>query len=1242
MLFGQTVETLGIKQYGGFGKDEVTASVVDQEGNLFIGGTSTQGLTMGAFSFQPTTYGNIDPFLAKLDSLGNVLWLKKVGSNDFSNHFWSAIRDMALDKNGNLWVLGSSSIAKFSNSGTLLSTIKMTVSSGGPNFLGITTDHNNNVIITGEFRGKLSFGPYTLTSAHNDYYNAFVAKFDSNGVPVWAKSYRNSNVYWDYCRGKAVTVDVNNDIYLGGEFETSITLGSFTLTSAEISSTAPFMVKLSGSSGTSLWASNITRKAKYVNGVAFYDNTIYAVGQFYLQKLSSSTGAPMGDIHGYGGTGSYLNDIQIDPTGMITLFGMHSVSSEFGGIRFPTPYSSGYNYPVALQLKSLDKILWYEAWHITGWQLKGVMSSAGLNRSYFVQNFDQTFDWGSQSWQTAGDIDFAIGRFGTKPIKSHFRIVNPPCDKESVHFMDSLYVNVGGSTITSYLWDFGDQTTSTEQNPEHVFPTIGNYIIKLTVSDNKGNSNSYSKSIYVSPAIPTPASDNAISLGEMNFRLRPSKPGNDGTTVWYTNTTSTIPFYEGDYLDITLKRDTVFYVKNRSYANCYSPRKEVKVQVGPSIETNITRLIKTQGFQKLVTTRDGQNNIYVAFFNNQDASTDSLYTKKIGQSTQLLAKISPTGKVLWMTQLSSDLAVFIGDMEFRSDSKLIVGGSFFGKFTFGSYTFQGASTGSEAFIGIIDPKTGTVEALNRFGEYSGEPSNLNGIEVDNGNNIYFIMMGSLRLPTGEVFTASGGNYSLVAKLSPNLQTVIWAKHVYTDPYGEWNRINGWRYLVKTPDRLIVGTELYEYASYYTPILGFIDPATGNSGVGPIYRANSGRLLGMKADPSGDVVIILQPIGGASFGNGSLNLQKAGNYLVKMSQWGSVLWTRRIADQNSYETDFTIDLIDKEGNIYVKGISDNRSVEQIRLEKGKNFLAKYTYTGELLWTTSQSDIGGMNDAQMELSTGELVSLKLVEDVTVNSGYEAGLRSLFMLKLNIKDFTISYVGHQKSVCLGETIDFNTTLFNSSTRTVISILWNFGDGTSAFDLNPQHLYQAAGTYPIKLTVTDSRNNFLKYNAEVTVNPLPDNALSISEDVVRVPFRQGNQYQWYRNQEKIPLATSDSYTMLESGNYFVEITSPQGCLAVSEMYEFIVTSIEPVTIGIESEIYPNPANQNIYIKLNNEVDPLIVSIYNVTGILLQETTINPSIDSIYDLDISQIPHGVYFIRLKNVNGKTRKFIKL
>lgn len=54
--------------------------------------------------------------------------------------------------------------------------------------------------------------------------------------------------------------------------------------------------------------------------------------------------------------------------------------------------------------------------------------------------------------------------------------------------------------VISWSWDFGDGTTSSLQNPSHVFPVTGNYTICLSISDAGGCSSSYCETWYIDTA----------------------------------------------------------------------------------------------------------------------------------------------------------------------------------------------------------------------------------------------------------------------------------------------------------------------------------------------------------------------------------------------------------------------------------------------------------------------------------------------------------------------------------------------------------------------------------------------------------------------------------------------------------------------------------------------------------------------------------------------------------------------
>jgi PKD repeat protein len=65
-----------------------------------------------------------------------------------------------------------------------------------------------------------------------------------------------------------------------------------------------------------------------------------------------------------------------------------------------------------------------------------------------------------------------------------------------VTFIDGSIDSDG--SIVSWVWNFGDGTTNTPQNPRHRYRTPGTYIITLTVTDDGGAANSTWKTITVS------------------------------------------------------------------------------------------------------------------------------------------------------------------------------------------------------------------------------------------------------------------------------------------------------------------------------------------------------------------------------------------------------------------------------------------------------------------------------------------------------------------------------------------------------------------------------------------------------------------------------------------------------------------------------------------------------------------------------------------------------------------------
>ena len=69
---------------------------------------------------------------------------------------------------------------------------------------------------------------------------------------------------------------------------------------------------------------------------------------------------------------------------------------------------------------------------------------------------------------------------------------------------------------------------------------------------------------------------------------------------------------------------------------------------------------------------------------------------------------------------------------------------------------------------------------------------------------------------------------------------------------------------------------------------------------------------------------------------------------------------------------------------------------------------------------------------------------------------------------------------------TTSFNSTGSSDADGTIVSWLWNFGDGTTSTAANPgSKTYAAAGTYPVSLTVTDDDGATATDSVTITVTP-------------------------------------------------------------------------------------------------------------------------------------------------------------
>jgi len=242
------------------------AVALDTSGNIYVAGNFLIGATFSDVVVQST--GTSDLYLAKLNGHGDLVWVRTAGGPGEGTFAQDAATGLALDDEGNCYITGyynttalfdsisiSSSntmeifVAKYDNDGRA----RWATSAGGVGAfhasLGIAIDSHGNSYITGRFFNGLTFGDDSLNAGDPEQ-KIFIAKFDANGSPLWARKVGSGGYYG---QGQGVAVSPDGDIYIVGYFRSTIYFDGTTLSHDNGTSYAALIARYD-SSGKFVWA----------------------------------------------------------------------------------------------------------------------------------------------------------------------------------------------------------------------------------------------------------------------------------------------------------------------------------------------------------------------------------------------------------------------------------------------------------------------------------------------------------------------------------------------------------------------------------------------------------------------------------------------------------------------------------------------------------------------------------------------------------------------------------------------------------------------------------------------------------------------------------------------------------------------------------------------------------------------------------------------------------------------------
>jgi len=137
----------------------------------------------------------------------------------------------------------------------------------------------------------------------------------------------------------------------------------------------------------------------------------------------------------------------------------------------------------------------------------------------------------------------------------------------------------------------------------------------------------------------------------------------------------------------------------------------------------------------------------------------------------------------------------------------------------------------------------------------------------------------------------------------------------------------------------------------------------------------------------------------------------------------------------------------------------------------------------------------------------------------------------------------------------------------------------------------------------------------------------------------------QWYLNGTLIPGATSQTYLPTQSGNYRVDVSLANGCIAQSDDFAYVILPANPGENDIGLTVFPNPASTQLYVLFAAKSAVNVnLSLINAIGKneYTDKTVLTQGNFSTL-IDVSRFAPGTYILKLLyNDKLYTRKVIIL
>jgi Beta-propeller repeat len=443
---------------GDLGKD----IAIDVSGNVYTTGSfeGTADFDPGIGTYNLTSNGQGDIFICKLDSYGNFVWAKSMGSS-----YSESGTGIAVDVAGNVYTTGYFSltvdfdpgsgtfnltapgsgrdifVSKLDASGNFIWAKKMGGNDRDEGY-SIALDASANVYTTGNFEGTADFDPgtgtFNLSSVGNS--DIFISKLNASGSFLWAKKFGGTSS--DY--GRSIALDASGNVHTTGKFRGTVDFdpgsGTYNLTANYMD---VFVSKLDVS-GNFVWAKNMGGSGEeFGYGISVdASGNVYTTGTFKNTADFDpgagtynliSTGSGSNDIFvskldisgnfvwakNMGSTGNdYAFGISLDAAGNVFTTGRFEGTADFdpGTGTFNLVSVGTYDIFIS-KLDASGNFIWAKQIGGSSWDGGSSITVDDYGNEYIIGFFQGTVDFdpgtGTAYLTSVGATDIFINKYGT-------------------------------------------------------------------------------------------------------------------------------------------------------------------------------------------------------------------------------------------------------------------------------------------------------------------------------------------------------------------------------------------------------------------------------------------------------------------------------------------------------------------------------------------------------------------------------------------------------------------------------------------------------------------------------------------------------------------------------------------------------------------------------------------------------------------------------------------------------------